>query len=67
MSISVPIHIRNTIPIPKQAVIVLEETKSRLAVARKDREVLMEQRKKEYRNAVVLENWLIERQRMKVR
>ena len=45
---------------------MLEETKSRLAVARKDREVLAEQRKKEYRNAVILENWLIERQRMKV-
>lgn len=45
---------------------VLEETKSRLAVARKDREVLMEQRKKEHRNALILENWLVERQRMKV-
>lgn len=49
-----------------KAVSVLEETKTRLGVSRKDRDVLTEQRRHEYKNAVTLQNWLIERARMKI-
>jgi len=49
-----------------KAVIVLEETKQRLSVSRKDREVLLDQRKAEFKNARLLSEWLRERERMKV-
>ena len=49
-----------------KAVLVFEETKHMLAIARKDREVLMEQRKVEFKNALVLQDWLKERERMKI-
>lgn len=39
---------------------------SSLLVARKDRKVLMEQRDHEYENAIVLEQWLKTRERMKI-
>jgi hypothetical protein len=41
-----------------KAVIVLEETKDKLTLSRKDREVLLAQRKQEYKNAIVLNEWL---------
>eukprot|EP01039_Chlorochromonas_danica_P008374 gene8374-9229_t len=44
---------------------VYEETKARLTLARKDRDSMMEQRRVEYKNAVILQRWLIERARMK--
>jgi hypothetical protein len=49
-----------------KAVIVLEETKVKLASTRKDRDVLLEQRRSEYRNAKTLEQWLKDRERMKI-
>lgn len=49
-----------------KAQLVLEETKSNLAISRKDREVLLEQRKGEFRNALILNDWLKEREKMKV-
>ena len=48
-----------------KAVIVLEETKEKLAYSRKDREVLILQRKAEYRQAKVLNEWLKAREQMK--
>ncbi len=38
----------------------------RLSMARKDREVMIEQRKVEYKNALILQDWLKERERMKI-
>jgi hypothetical protein len=38
-----------------KAVIVLEETRQLLTTSRKDREILLEQRKAEYKNAKVLQ------------
>ncbi len=35
-------------------------------MARKDREVMIEQRKVEYKNALILQDWLKERERMKI-
>ncbi|KAJ1425498.1 hypothetical protein B484DRAFT_397878 [Ochromonadaceae sp. CCMP2298] len=49
-----------------KAVVVLEDTKMNLQVARKDRDVLMDQRRAEYRNAKMLQDWLLEREKMKV-
>jgi len=49
-----------------KALLVLEETKMNLQVSRKDREVLMEQRRVEYKNALMLSDWLREREKMKV-
>jgi hypothetical protein len=49
-----------------KAVLVLEETRSSLQVARTDRKVLMEQRDHEYENAIILEQWLKTRERMKI-
>lgn len=49
-----------------KAVIVLEETKNSLSTSRKDREVLLDQRKGEFRNALILNDWLKEREKMKV-
>lgn len=49
-----------------KAVIVYEETKLQLQTSRKDREVLLEQRKAEYKNAKALQAWLKERERMKI-
>jgi len=48
-----------------KAHLVLEETKAYLVVSRKDREVLITQRKVEYRNARILNEWLKEREKMK--
>jgi hypothetical protein len=49
-----------------KAVTVLTETKAALRVAQTDRKVLMEQREREYENAIVLEQWLKTRDRMKM-
>jgi hypothetical protein len=49
-----------------KAMLVLEETRSSLQVARTDRKVLMEQRDHEYENAIILEQWLKTRERMKI-
>lgn len=48
-----------------KAVIVLEETKERLAYSRKDREVLVEQRVAEYNSARLLNQWLKDREEIK--
>ena len=49
-----------------KAVVVLEETKNNLAVSRKDREVLMAQRKNELKTAHNLQEWLRKRNESKM-
>lgn len=49
-----------------KAVAVLEETQANLATARKDREVLIAQRRSEVKNAHMLKEWLREREKQKM-
>jgi hypothetical protein len=49
-----------------KATLVYEETKLSLQASRKDREILLDQRKHEYKNAKALYHWLKERERMKI-
>lgn len=48
-----------------KAISVYEETLSNLASARKDREVLIAQRRSEVKNALLLQEWLVDREHQK--
>ncbi len=49
-----------------KAVKVLEETKLSLATARKDREVLLQQRRNELKTAQTLQQWMLDREQQKI-